>query len=400
MLFGILSNMLNQTFTPNELKRLISDRDIEKFKFGSSETDIMNAITTVSYRVSQSSFSFSKIIKTKYKNKDVYSTTDESEFIALKKLNFVIKRLYKLSYSNRNEILNQVISILSDGSDYSVIRADIKDFFETIPRKNIFKKLKSDSLLGSLMINKLNQFDKSLSDLACSHLPRGISLSSTLSELYLRDFDQIIKNHKNVYFYARYVDDIIIICLDELIDIESILRKSLDDLSLKLNSKFKSIESTKANGNFEYLGVNFNFSNKAPRYNLTKNKVNKLKTRVIKSLLDYKNNKNDLLLIDRIKFLTSNYKLYTKTQSNNLKAGIYYSNPHINEYKELNELNEFLRKSFTAKKGSLAKIVKIIPKGVVTQCLKRCFFKGYISKEMIQFNASSFSSIVECWKNE
>jgi hypothetical protein len=400
MLFGILSNMLNQTFTPNELKRLISDSDIEKLKLGSNEIDVMSSITSISYRVSQPSFSFSKIVKKIYKNRNVYSTEDKSEFIALKKLNFVIKRLYKLSYSNRNEILNQVISILNDGSNYSVIRADIKDFFETVPRKSIFKKLKSDSLLGSLMINKLNQFDKSLSDLSCSYLPRGISLSSTLSELYLRSFDQIIKNHIGVYYYARYVDDIIIICLDDVNGIESILRQSLDDLGLDLNHKFKAIRSTKTNDNFEYLGVDFNFSSKAPRYRLSQNKVKKLKTRIIKAILDYRNNKNNLLLIDRIKFLTSNYKLYTKTHSNNLKAGIYYSNPHINEYVEFNELNEFLRKSFTAKKGSLAKTIKVIPKDVVSQCLKKCFFKGYIDKEMIQFNASNFSSIMECWKNE
>lgn len=392
--------MLNQTFSPRELKKIISDEDVTKLGLGITEIDIMNSITSISYNVSQPSFSFSHIFKNKYKGKDVFTIKDSDEFIAIKKLNFVIKRLYKISYSNRNQILNQAISLLDDGSNYSIIRADIKDFFETIPRKKIVQKLKSDSLLGSLMINKLNQLEESLKVLSCDSLPRGISLSSTLSELYLRDFDQLMKNHDNVHYYARYVDDIIIICLDDLGSIESLLQESLSKLGLSLNDKYKSIKSTQIHDDFDYLGVNFQFSSKATSYSFSDAKIKKIKTKIIKAIIDYRNNRNDLLLIDRIAFLTCNYKLYTKTQSNNLKAGIYYSNQHINDFKKLNEVNDFLRKSFTSKKGSLAKVVNLIPNNVISQCIKMCFFKGYINKTMIQFDKNNFKSIMECWKHE
>lgn len=306
--------MLNQTFNPLELKKLVTSDDITKYKLGYSEIDVMNSITSISYKVSQKEFTFTGVNKKTFKGRDVYTTNDKNEFLALKKLNSILKRLYTVSYSSRNEILNQLIEIIEDGSDYKIIRADIKGFFDNVPRKKLINKFKSDSLLGSLMINKLKQFDQCLTKLSCSTLPRGISLSSTLSEIYLRGFDQIMKNHKDVYYYARYVDDIVIVCLDGLDDIESLLKSNLDKLGLELNDKYKVIDSRFKNDDFDYLGVNFAFSSKGMSLTLSKNKVNKLKTRIIKSILDYKKNRDDNLLIYRIKFITSNYSLYTKTE--------------------------------------------------------------------------------------
>ncbi|MBF4218270.1 hypothetical protein C5616_24210, partial [Vibrio anguillarum] len=60
---------------------------------------------------------------------------------------------------------------------------------------------------------------------------------------------------------------------------------------------------------FDYLGVKFRLSNKSSKYSLSTNKVKEIKTRVIKSIVDYRKNKDDELLINRIMFLTSNYKI-------------------------------------------------------------------------------------------
>ena len=249
------------------------------------------------------------------------------------------------------------------------------------------------------MINKLNQLDSSLTSLSCKGLPRGISLSSTLSEIYLRDFDYEMKCNDGVYYYARYVDDIIIICIDNVGDVQRTLTKKLQLLGLELNDKFKVVDDKSENADFDYLGVNFAFKDKNIRYYLSNNKVKQYKTRIIKSILDYRKNMDDNLLIERIKFITSNYHIFTKTESNNLKAGIYYNNQYINNYSQLSELNEFLRKSLSSKKGSLSKVTKRIPSTVVTECLKSCFFKGYINKEMVSYSPKKISNIVRCWDN-
>lgn len=392
--------MLNQTFNPQSLKRLVSSEDIKTYKLGSNNIDLMKSITSISYTVSQKDFTFSKIRKSTMKGKDIFTIDDKNEYFAIKKLNSIIKRIYTISHSNRNDILTQLIEIINDGSNYKIIRADIKDFFGNVPRKKIIDKIKSDSLLGSLMINKLNQLEDVLKHKNCQGLPRGVSISSTLSEIYLRDFDSAIQNTPFVYYYARYVDDIIIVCVDDKLEkVESILAHELNKIDLSFNDKYSTLNCLDNSASFDYLGVKFNFNDGNVKYLLSTNKIKNIKSKVIKSILDYRNNKDDNLLINRIKLLTSNYNLYTKTESNSLKAGIYYNNQNINNYEQLNELNEFLRKSFTSKNGSLAKTVKFIPRKVASNCMRQCFFKGYIEKKMVNFTGKDMANIVRCWKH-
>ena len=45
-------------------------------------------------------------------------------------------------------------------------------------------------------------------------VPRGIGISSPLSEVYMQDLDKTIKERQEVVFYTRYVDDIFIILSD------------------------------------------------------------------------------------------------------------------------------------------------------------------------------------------
>ncbi|HBV4973744.1 TPA: hypothetical protein MDZ92_005595 [Klebsiella pneumoniae] len=44
-----------------------------------------------------------------------------------------------------------------------------------------------------------------------SGLPRGISLSATLAELCLQEIDSFFLKEKDVFYYSRFVDDILII---------------------------------------------------------------------------------------------------------------------------------------------------------------------------------------------
>lgn len=49
-----------------------------------------------------------------------------------------------------------------------------------------------------------------------SGLPRGINISATLSEYFMRSFDKEIRKISEFYYYARFVDDIIIFSTKEI----------------------------------------------------------------------------------------------------------------------------------------------------------------------------------------
>ena len=47
-------------------------------------------------------------------------------------------------------------------------------------------------------------------------LPRGLNISATLAELYMKDFDHNIVTTDGVFYYSRFVDDIIIFSYKEI----------------------------------------------------------------------------------------------------------------------------------------------------------------------------------------
>ncbi|MBF4327934.1 hypothetical protein EAY16_21895, partial [Vibrio anguillarum] len=101
--------MLDQTFSPQSLNKLVSGSDVAKYSLGVNGDLVINTITSISYEVSQESFKFENVKVRKIKDKDVYYVDDRSEYFAVKKLNSIIKKLYTINHSNRNEILKQLI---------------------------------------------------------------------------------------------------------------------------------------------------------------------------------------------------------------------------------------------------------------------------------------------------
>ena len=100
-------------------------------------------------------------------------------------------------------------------------------------------------------------------------IPRGIAISSPLSEIYMDRLDKIIRTKREVVFYARYVDDIFII-LSSLGDAKSlkVYYQDLVDLfsrygltlqpdgsaKCKLTDKFCKNSGGTLSEDFTYLG--------------------------------------------------------------------------------------------------------------------------------------------------
>lgn len=70
-------------------------------------------------------------------------------------------------------------------------------------------------------------------------LPRGLGISAVLSELYMKYFDLSIRRVGGVYYYARFVDDIIVFCSDQHSAnvVMETAKSELSKLGLTLNGK-------------------------------------------------------------------------------------------------------------------------------------------------------------------
>ena len=149
-------------------------------------------------------------------DKPVYTTTDTAEnYFAIKQLQYNIKKSFNVKQANRFAIVNQINTLLTDNFPKIVLRTDVKSFYESIPHDKLTAKINNNPLL-SFLSKKL--IWKILKDFLIKSeatdkvgIPRGIGVSAYLAELYMRDIDKEISSLKDVTYYARYVDDIIIV---------------------------------------------------------------------------------------------------------------------------------------------------------------------------------------------
>lgn len=408
--------MLRQDFSINSLLKITTKNEIIKFKLGRDESEYKVSLQSISEYLINENQIIDNLYCKKERNKIIYSTKSANTHYALKKISVDLKKLYKIEVSNRDDISEQIYRIFEQSSSFSIIRLDIKSFYENIKYEIILKKINKDKLLSVKSIKILNELRLFIDD----GLPRGLSISPILSEIFMKDVDSEIKNLNDVYYYGRYVDDIIIISPQKY---ESILEKTVEILiknNLAINNKkyFKNIEKIdndkKSNSSsFDYLGYKYiietiSYSKKRiVKAELSNTKKRKIKTRIIHSLLDrvYNTTYSDKeeLLIKRLKVLSSNYSItYNECSKANLKAGMFYSHRLVNNYGIFNEFNQFLSKALYCKnKSFFGKAMAQISFSEKSYIIKNiCFVSGFKDKHFIELEKNEMDRVKKCWQNK
>ena len=291
-------------------------------------------------------------------NKPIYLLPPGSAecFYAVKQISRNIERIYKVKQANRNRIVSQLQDLLNDGFPYHIIRLDVKNFYESIEHRGLIKKLRSDQLLSATSISVLEKILWKYGSLAGTPglgLPRGVGISAALSELYMRQFDRAVRIMPEVTFFARYVDDIVVVfapCSDsKRSQYRDKIIAQLDDLGLKENPLKKDESPPERRGwDLTYLGYKFSFhSNTSCKTVLSDQKFTRYQDRLKACFTRYhsqraKNAKKAYrLLVKRIQYLTGNTQL-THSKSNAF-VGIYFSSPHLTDLKQLRNLDGQLR---------------------------------------------------------
>lgn len=321
-------------------------------------------------------------------------------YFTLKQIQNNLRKLYKVKQGNRHNIVCQIREVLSDKLPKHIIRTDISSFYESIHRDRLLKKLNDDPLLTltskKIIRRILHEYEQISGEK--NGLPRGVGISAYLSELYLRKFDETILRCPHVIYYARYVDDIIIVCTaDSKVSARrklAFVKKNLKDNALTLNREKTFVAELDGDGqeSLEYLGYKFTFGEGSVKINLTKSKIQKYKNRINLSFHDYhktsKSNKNKSksLLIKRVRFLTGNTRLVNNKK--NAVVGIYFSCSLLNDMSDLLYLDCFLRSN----------IDKIHDEKLKNTLSELSFKKGFEEKRFFKFSINDFENIVKVWK--
>lgn len=169
--------------------------------------------------INNHNFSFT-INVSEYEDKQYFTidSTDWKQFFAMKILQRNLNHLFNVEMVNRHTVMTSLKLMLNTNAPLYIIRTDVKGFFESIPYDRMMRLIERNSLLGTKsksMVKKILLDYEHIKDTTRVPLgqgvPRGIGISSPLSEIYMDRLDKKIRGRHEVIFYARYVDDIFII---------------------------------------------------------------------------------------------------------------------------------------------------------------------------------------------
>lgn len=257
----------------------------------------------------------------KLKNDLCIITSDIEDFFGSINHKILKQKLCKIMQFD--EIPDDWYCIFKNVTKYSFVSKDLVEKFSFVDEKKHFsiKKLKENGI----KIEK-NKDSKGI--------PQGNPISSTLSNLYMIDFDcKIIEfcKKRNI-IYIRYSDDIIFICRESQRRIvKKILRENMESVKLNI-SKEKThctLVSDRKNNSFNYLGFTIDINGATLRSSsLSKILIRFQKThdRTMKKALKNQNlNISKCMYTKNLyrKFSTINY--YNKKINKNVYADNFFS---------------------------------------------------------------------------
>lgn len=350
--------------------------------------------------------------------KNIYTTTTLHHKLILRRCDSSLKKIFKLRVKNRHSIIDELTIFLKESPEYSIIRTDIKSFFESIDQVYLLETLKNNKSISYTNFNIISHLLNSYNSITADKIgiPRGLEISSSLSEISLLEFDRKILRFNNVIYYGRFVDDIILI-LKKASDFNEIINSHLPS-NLKLNkSKSQKIDLKEycehnSPTSFSYLGYKFSYpTDSHPSKNKKKenfrsvvitisdNKLKKIKTYISKAFYSfYKNNDFDLLL-DRLFFLSTNRTLICEKSKKKIPTGIYFNYSKINDFSCLKEIDLFLKKIIFSHKIRTNKIKKInLNKFQINKLLKINFESSHKKITYKSFNINRLKDITRIWK--
>ncbi|WP_353858493.1 antiviral reverse transcriptase Drt3a [Azospirillum formosense] len=355
------------------------------------------------------------------RGKKVFQASEFCHTLVIRKLNNNLRRITRVKQANRENIVNCLRSFLAEGVDYRVYRFDIKSFYESINRDDLLAELTSDVGFPRDSLLAIKIFFASLESQGIPGLPRGVPLSATLSEYVMRTFDRNVRSGKGIFFYARFVDDIVIItdrketrkdfvkCIKRYLPKGLNLNQSKTRITEAQNPPIKKSATPNMVGRVEFLGYCFKIferqkdsANRIARkvdVDIAGYKVKKIKSRIALSVLKFLKDNSFKDLEDRMKFITGSYKMYDYEKSIVRKLGLRYSYSMINISSSvaISDLDAFWRRIVLNRNGKLGKLYSSISREQRDNLLSLTFSRGFSNNIYYHFSGERMQDLVRCW---
>lgn len=394
--------MLDQRFTAQNMRKMITAKDFWKNPAISKVTDVIPILERIESDIVNKRFVFSPFRKIQKNGHNVYVASDLYSDFALRKLNDNIKRIFRIAPEDRTKLVSVILSLLNEQTPYYLIKSDLSKFFESIDREKLLKTVLNHALVSSDSRYVLHKLFSDAILASVPGVPRGISLSTTLSEFRLKEFDSNIRRTEGIYFLGRFVDDFVIFCFTHPKQMLDNALEEFPDLSVN-RRKTKLMQygfhpTARCPIKFDFLGYHFHRVRGEVKVSIAAEKIKKFKTKLVKSFWSYSRQPDLHLLEDRIKFLASNYTLDHHGSETPIRSGIFFSYPLATHGEEsLVDLDKFLRAQVNAATSVSAKIGVKLERRDRSLLNKYSFRRGFEQRITHAFSPQRINSIRKCW---
>lgn len=356
-----------------------------------------------------------------------HSHKDYTTALVLRSLASYIRKKEGITMPNRDRIVLGVIQALSDATPFYVVRLDVRSFYESIPLAGLKDRLVYSAALAPNARRVLESFFTAHCGGSTHGLPRGVGLTAVLAEVVMQDYDKAVQAIHGVYRYFRFADDILIFSTEPPSSFDAALHALLPEgMSYNPDKREEISVSSTAKPlmprEFRYLGYQFAFNDgkissgfRAVKVSIDLKKLAKMKTRVLMSLRSFDNERNVPLLLERLRFITGNYRVKRKGGSFKgerefIRSGIFYNYKLCGEYRltrvadhdaaELKELDGFLHGLMRGRSSRYAATINKPEYMFLRRNLRRLsFYQSFRHRLTFRFSPRRVMELKRAWQN-
>lgn len=408
--------MYDPTFGSASLARQLNKNDFLKQPALKSDAHKQSVIAQA-VSTARNGFASLPLTPNNLAGRTIFQVNDLASDLVLRKAAQNIRRITASKQASRIEIIRRLKLFCEEGMPFAVAKMDIKSFYPSVDQDALLRQLNARLVTAPSTRSVISSLVDQCKSSSVDGLPPGLAISAELSEFYMQDFDRRMRGSLGAHYFARYVDDIIIVLpeLDSPKNLKDRIETALPK-GLKLNfskSKIFVFGNAKVNSpaiehSFDYLGFKFSVfqTNKKRPYfrrvdlDIAKSKVNKNKTRIVKSLLQYLSDGNFQDLRDRVRILTCGYQFFDERSEKKRSAGLQHTYSLVDsEAPALIELDRFFAGIVLCRSGAIGGRLAL----TLTNCerkelLRYSFVRGMANRIHFRFNADRLAHLMECWK--
>lgn len=407
-------SMRTFAYTKDSLGQLITRDDRATYGITTAREEA-HAIERIQSKLNSKTQPFSFKVFTK-NGRTMCKPSDIETAVLVRKINKDFSGLTKARVSNRTETISALKSICSEGLPMTIIRLDIKKFYQSVDTEKILDCAANGTKTTYALRRNLQHFLTWSQD-NVRGVPTGVSLSSSLAEYYLMErLDASAISLPGVHFYRRYVDDIIMVCSSRrqsreyIADLETILPNELEFNSAANKRDVIEIHAPKQHGHFNYLGYKFAISKKlssdkssyrSVSLDIAPSKITKIKSRFVHSLLQFLKDGNESDLRRRFLLLNSGFTFWDASSGRKVSAGLCNTYSEVDHPSEaLADLRNFYRASMLNNRFQLYHRLRLSHLSARTRSaiISLDVQKHVQNKNHFNFSPGELQHLTSCWK--